>query len=169
MQACCACRSGLSLRGHFHEHMSSRTTSDFRVPHIQPPIMDIYLPLLCSPSAPLRLGVAHALSRALRSPAQRRAVMDWTLPTERIVESRTNRGWEKPTTSVAGASVRGGGWVARQLSEWLRERDVKVHAQCFPYHVCLTELVGSRSRFTRFGCVGARRSPSGGGPQSNVN
>jgi hypothetical protein len=93
--------------------------------NLQESILDVYLPLLGSSIAPLRLGVAHALSRALRKPSHRRAVADWQPYSERATEGKPKRRWEQPGTVLNGTAY-GGGWVARCLTEWTHSHDPKV-------------------------------------------
>jgi hypothetical protein len=88
--------------------------------------LDIYLPLLASPSA-ISTSVAGMLASTVRSQSHRSAVVDWLPPTDRAKEAKGKRGWEKPALhAAANAPARAGGWVARALTGWVRGNDGKV-------------------------------------------
>ncbi|KAI0064492.1 ARM repeat-containing protein [Artomyces pyxidatus] len=89
-------------------------------------VLDIYLPLLVDPSPQTSMSIAQLLGAALRTQNHRAAVAEWTPPADRSKEVRGRRRWEKPDTTVPGASGKQGGWAARTLTSLLRSRDSKV-------------------------------------------
>ena len=57
-------------------------------------------------------------------------------------EVKGKRGWEKPDTTNSNAPGRQGGWVARNLINLLRTRDIKVRLLLLVAMVDLTDLIG---------------------------
>lgn len=52
-------------------------------------------------------------------------MIQWLPPTERSKENKGKRGWEKPDVKISGPS-RGGGWLIRNLYEFIKNKDFKV-------------------------------------------
>ncbi|KAJ3492991.1 hypothetical protein NLJ89_g11120 [Agrocybe chaxingu] len=96
--------------------------------------LDIYLPLLVpgtTPSQPPTSSVpictAQMLANTIRTPAHRRAVIEWLPPADRQREVKSRRGWEKTSTLTGTVPPP---WVVRQLLVLLgggeNERDAKL-------------------------------------------
>ncbi|KAL5511605.1 hypothetical protein ACEPAH_4822 [Sanghuangporus vaninii] len=85
--------------------------------------LDVFLPLLESPTPMIKLYIAQLLAFGVRIPKHRIAVTDWLPPTERVKESKGKRGWEVAALVDANSPGRQGGWVMRQLAGMLNSKD----------------------------------------------
>ncbi|KAI0045366.1 ARM repeat-containing protein [Auriscalpium vulgare] len=119
-------------------------------------VLDIFLPLLVDPVPQTSTSIAQLLGAALRTQNHRHSVAEWAPLAERSKEVRSRRRWEKPDPLSAGGSARQGGWVARNLTALLRNRDFKVQEAAlsalaalakdnFEFAVTLTKATADRA------------------------
>ncbi|PCH37902.1 ARM repeat-containing protein [Wolfiporia cocos MD-104 SS10] len=90
----------------------------------QPEIMDMYLPLLVDPSTQTSATIAQLIAAVVRTKGHAETMSGWLPPSERMMEVKGKRGWEKP--DVARSPSRQGSWVVRHLIALLHKKDVKV-------------------------------------------
>ncbi|KAL5490344.1 hypothetical protein ACEPAI_5177 [Sanghuangporus weigelae] len=90
---------------------------------IQTQALDVFLPLLESPTPMIKLYIAQLLAFGVRIPKHRIAVTDWLPPVDRVKESKGKRGWEVTALVDANSPSRQGGWVMRQLAGMLNSKD----------------------------------------------
>ncbi|KAL5533100.1 hypothetical protein ACEPAF_4876 [Sanghuangporus sanghuang] len=98
----------------------ARSTLDYI---FQTQALDVFLPLLESPTPMIKLYIAQLLAFGVRIPKHRIAVADWLPPAERVKESKGKRGWEVTALVDANSPGRQGGWVMRQLAGMLNSKD----------------------------------------------
>ncbi|GJJ12063.1 hypothetical protein Clacol_006304 [Clathrus columnatus] len=87
--------------------------------------LDIWLPLLLSSSTQISLSIMWIVGNCVRNQYYRDTLIHWLPSTERPKESKGKRGWEKPDIKINGPN-RGGGWLIRNLYDFIQSKDFKV-------------------------------------------
>ncbi len=118
-----------------------------------PEALDIYLPLLSTPS-PAATAVAQLLGTLLRTPAQRSAVTNWTpSPVSPEQTTRSRRGWEKTAAATTPVVPVVAKWLATLLDA--PGKNIKVRRPLSFVILFLIFAVDGRSRI-----ICARRARS---------